>query len=64
MGRWAADNRAFCAALYRAAARVRLISVGNKQDEPGSGWQRQAKSSKLGDGGGAVRQTIAKAYRP
>jgi len=37
------------------------LAQANKHEESGLGWQRQAESSELGDGGGAVRQTIAKA---
>ena len=40
---------------------VRLIFVGNKHDQSAFGWQRQAESSELGDGGWTVRKTIAKA---
>jgi len=40
------------------------VSQGNKWDEANSGWQRQAESSELGDGGLTVRNTIAKAHRP
>jgi len=40
---------------------VPVIFVGSQRKASDFGWQRQAESSELGDGGWAVRKTIAKA---